>query len=100
MSAKRPCGAISSTMSRMCRSVWVMENTKPGAPSCSAATSPASGRAWSTTWWAPSSAAQRRVSGRDAVATTVSDVNARASCTAIEPTPPAAPTRAAAAWSR
>ena len=49
ISAKRPCGAISSAISARCRSVPVVENTKAGAPSPSAATSAASGLEWSTT---------------------------------------------------
>ena len=43
------------------------------------------------TLWAPSARTQSRDSGRDAVPITVSPVSRRAICTAIEPTPPAAP---------
>jgi hypothetical protein len=38
ISPKRPCGAISSTISSKCRSVWVVEKTKAGAPIPSPAT--------------------------------------------------------------
>ncbi len=44
----------------------------------------------STATWAPSSSASSRFSSVDAVAITLPAPNARPSCTASEPTPPAA----------
>ena len=59
----------------------------PIAFSCSA-----NGCEWSMTWCAPRSRHHCCVSGRDAVAITVSPVSLRASWIRIEPTPPAPPT--------
>ena len=77
-------------MARQCFSVCVVEKiqgkAKPRALACGTRSA-----WWSSTWCAPIRTHQSRVSGREAVVTTVSPVSCRASWIAMEPTPPAPP---------